>query len=233
MRPAELPQVGPADRHDQTVETHPAYGMIGASRVTGDCLLAGTDFTHHNSVRVTLYHAEVGRMLSHDWWHTKNLMPISEVYLSEAQWATFVSTLNSGDGTPCTITQLGRELIPAIARTTSRHEQFTQEADEHRTAVIEALNAVGTLIAESREKMPRKIADALTAQVTKALQQIGVNLDFVGQSFAKHVERTIEHAKIEVNAYVTGVIHRTGLAALKDHAPVIELGPSREETPRG
>src|SRR4051812_19636627 len=89
-----------------TTERHPAYGMIGASRVNwagNGTNLFGSDFRHRNTVRIQIHGADVRRDLSHDWIHADSRRSLVEVELSEAQWAGFVSTLNVGDGVACTI----------------------------------------------------------------------------------------------------------------------------------
>ena len=56
---------------------------------------------------------------------------IIEVAMSEAQWATFVSSLNQGSGVQCTLDYSMQDgSIPAIAAPKDRRTQFSQELQE-------------------------------------------------------------------------------------------------------
>src|SRR5262245_60626587 len=111
----------------ETIERHPAYGQIGASRVSGQTFLYGTDFAHQNYIIIEISRSELHRGLSNDWPFGRD--KLIELALSEAQWATFVSSLNCGQGVQCTLTDFNRESIPQIPAIKSRKAQFQAEAD--------------------------------------------------------------------------------------------------------
>lgn len=80
-------------------EYHPAYAMIGAARVTtmtagGGARLFGSDFRHQAYVTVTIRTASLSRTAQAEYIHGET--ELIEVALSEAQWATFVSSMNVG-----------------------------------------------------------------------------------------------------------------------------------------
>ncbi len=184
-------------------ETHPAYGMIGASRVTGGASLAGSDFKHQHYVCVEIRHGHISRSLSNDHWHGDK--SIVRVAMSEAQWATFVSSMNVVFGVPCTLEwtkEAGR--LPGIEHTTDRASQFKGEV--HQT-MQDAL----TKMQEAYDAAPTK---NLKDMIGRAMTEIRSNVSFVEDQFAEHMEHTVEKAKIEVNAYVTNAVQRAGLQAL-------------------
>src|SRR5687767_12050919 len=98
-KPTTTKRVGRTDRG--TTESHPAYGQISASRVSGSINLYGSDFRHNHYVIVSIHRSVLDRDLSHDWPFPRQ--EIIEVALSESQWAHFVSSLNAGSGAQCTI----------------------------------------------------------------------------------------------------------------------------------
>ena len=111
-RPTVEPTEKPAS-HGGIQYNHPAFGAISASRVTGGSIvLHGSDFQHNGYVEVRISHADFTRDLNRDWHHTGK--EIVSVMLSEAQWATFVSSLNTASGTPCTIDHINHEPMPLI-----------------------------------------------------------------------------------------------------------------------
>jgi hypothetical protein len=191
-------------------EDHPAYAMIGASRVSsmgpgGGARLFGSDFRHQAYVTVSIRTASLSR--SHQSEHVHGEKELIEVALSEAQWATFVSSMNVGYGVPATLTRArGVEgfLIPAIEDDTDRREQFVGEMNERLADTIDRLKAL-------RETLPTKKAKG---EVDAILQEFRANLPYLTEQFDKHAEKTVERAKVEVNAYVTQMLQRAGLTAL-------------------
>lgn len=190
---------------------HPAYAQISASRVSGRAVLYGSDFYHQHTIRIRIAASTVRRSLSSDWPHS-SITPFIEVEMSEAQWATFVSSLNMGEGVQCTLRQKDGKAIPELPDPISRSDQFTGEAlaklklaDAELAELVEAIAATGLSKAKQAELLRR---------VNVARSSIGNNLTFVADQFSRHVEDTTERAKSEINAYATAVVQRAGLQAL-------------------
>jgi hypothetical protein len=192
------------------VERHPAFAQIGVSRHTGRTALYGSNFLHHNTINIRIAASELKRDLSHDWHFAKN--QYIEVELSEAQWATMVSSLNVGDGVPCTLRYLRGESIPGLPNPKKRGEQFASEAKETLADVEAHLKVLEEQIGASLLSNNKK--KELLSSLRMARMNLGENLKFVADSFAKHVETNVEKAKVEVNAYMTSMIHRAGLEHL-------------------
>lgn len=220
-RPVQEPTV----THDSLVGTkeecvtHPAFGQISVSRCQGgNTTLYGSDFVHNNYITVTITGSELHRRLNRDWHFNKG--QIIQIAMSEAQWATFVSSFNMGSGTPCTIEWTKEDgLVPAIPNPTDRHEQFQREDDTKLQGVMETLKQLDDAIAASG--LSGKKAEALRCYVFRAQQNLGVNLDFVSKSFSEHMEKVSEAAKVEVHGYINNVLHRAGLDALGGAAPLM------------
>lgn len=194
-------------------EVHPAYGQIAASRVQGSARLYGSDFEHRAFVRIEIRASEQHRNLSHDWFFGRDVL--CEVYLSEAQWATFVSSLNAGMGVPCTLDYVhGMGEIPGIDRTVDRKGQAYKELTSKFDRAMERINKLGEEI--ENLKLSGKAKDELQRALSGIHQELGSNTKFVAESFDKHMEDTVEKAKIEVNAYVHHMMARTGFKRLTD-----------------
>lgn len=204
---------------------HPAFGQISVSRMSGHSVLYGSDFKHHHSVRLSIHSSVLNRQLSGDWpFQQKELI---EIEMSEAQWATFVSSFGQGGGVQCTIRHRNGETIPALPLRDEAKE-FSKEMSEQAKAALESLNIA--LAAVSEAKMSKKDASYITGPIKAAMREIGVNADFVKESFDRHVEERIEKAKVEVNAYMTNAVQRAGLEALmKQDSPLLVLDQKSEE----
>jgi hypothetical protein len=198
-------------------EDHPAYGMIGASRVsaTPGANLFGSDFRHGNYVVISIHRASLSRGLSGDH-HRAEGVDLIEVALSEAQWASFVSAMNVGHGVPCTIQVENGKWLPQIER--DGGDRRTQLNDEVRQTLADALDELARLRDDAPSKKYRD-------RVEQAMQQIRSNLPFVISRFDEHAETTVEKAKMEVNAYVTQSLQRAGMTALASaQAPILLEG---------
>ena len=220
MRTIEEPVVTKEDgKHWDETERHPAFGVIGASRVssTGHNLFQ-SDFQHRGFVVIKVMGAELHRGLSRDWVFARDT--IVEVAVSEAQWATFVSTLNVGDGVPCTITaRQGVGLVPGLPH----RDEKDKFAPELQKTLEEAASHLKEL-----EKLP--MSAKAHAQVEKAIKAITDSAPWVAKVFGEHVEEKLEKAKSEIGAWVTSTIQRAGLAALGSEAPVAFLEAPTEKT---
>lgn len=224
QKPERIPTAGsPVFEY---TETHPAYAMIGASRVSsnpGEALF-GSDFLHQHYVVIRVRPAELRRGLSEDYIGGSRL-PYVEVAMSEAQWATFVSSMNVGDGVGASLQwEHTQGEVPAIDPITDRREQLRHDVDRHLAGAI----------ADIRERVQSSSMGAKQKfDLLARIDNLIPNLGFTAQQFDEHAERTIERAKIEVNAYVTAAIHRAGVAALAGENTGTLLELAEPEAPMG
>lgn len=191
---------------------HPAYGQIAVYRSHGgNVALYGSDFRHNSTISIEIGESEFTRDLSRDWPHrTKEIVRLT---MSEAQWATFVSSLNSGEGVQCTLEHVMGEMKPAIT--------FRDAAEDHHAEIAQTIQDGLDQIAAARRAVEAsglsktKMATIL-APLDKAEQELTSNAAFVVESHSKAMEERVEKAKVEVNAYVTGAVMRAGIASLRD-----------------
>jgi hypothetical protein len=215
----EAPKVAVEDGpgREQSKITHPAFAQIRASRVSGGALLYGSDFQHQHFITVQICRSELHRELSRDWHHARD--ELIDVSMSEAQWATFISTLNSGGGTPCTLTHIACKGVPQIPHNAKRRDQFNAE-------LRETLGLVESSLTELRDKInalpvSEKKRKELLSSVECAERNLAPNLTFVANQFGEHMETVTEHAKVEIEAYVSGVVQRAGLQAIAGAPPIL------------
>ena len=155
---------------------------------------------------------------------------IIEVAMSEAQWATFVSSLNQGSGVQCTLDYSMQDgSIPAIAAPKDRRTQFSQELQERFAIAQGALTELETLI--NAAPLSEKKKGELRSKLRTTRMNIGQNTDFVADSFDEHMERTVEKAKSEVNAYAEHTLRHLAQPALESpvSSPLLLEAPEKEE----
>lgn len=199
------------DEYD--TERHPAWATIGASRVSTGGIrgvhLFDSDINHQHTVIVTLRMAGRKRDLHHDWIHGGDVQ--YEVEMSEAQWASFVSAMNSGSGVPCTLRYTATEghtpdfpHAPRLAETLAETHRAAHDAFDGIRAAFGAYEAAlksGT----ARER--REALNTLDARIRNAVP----NVDFAGRQLVGQAEEVVQRAKADVEAFVTAQARHLGI----------------------
>ena len=195
--------------------THPAFACIRASRVSGSANLYDSDFRHQHYVTVTIAKSEMVRSLSNDWHHGRG--ELIEVALSESQWAHFVSSMNVGSGSPCTLTRAwgpdGYHMVPELPDPKPMTEKFAKEIKHSmsenciKLRTLAAEIAAGGAMSKTRANEIAKVVDHISQSLTGTTK-------FIADQFDEHVERTVDKAKTEINAYTMNAVVKAGLTAL-------------------
>jgi hypothetical protein len=224
QQPEEVvrPHPGGGDEH---VFSHPAYGQIRASRVSGHANLYDSDFNHQHYITITVARSEMHRNLSRDWHFGRD--ELIEVSLSEAQWASFVSSMNVGSGVPCTITRHDGKLIPGLPSPENPAHKFKAEIGKTMAGIQSALTQLASGMDGALGKT--KVSE-LRKEIERLSHRLTGSTGFVADQFDEHVESTVERAKTEINAYATALVVRTGIEALQGQkGPVLEYLPEDKD----
>lgn len=201
--------------------THPSFAQIKADRVSGNSTLYDSEFNHHNTIRVTVSSSEMVRTLSRNYhFEADDLITIE---MSEAQWATFVSSLNVGSGVPCSLRRDHGEGIPALSRPITQREKFKVEFDEKITNAIDRLGALESMITDA--KLSAKAQKEMVDAINYVKRSFTSSMPFVAEKFAEHMETTVEKAKIEINAFTTQALIDAGRQSLSSAG--LNLGDGR------
>lgn len=198
---------------EETKTTHPAFAQISASRVSGRGILYASDFDHQHYITLRISRSELHRNLNRDWHFPRE--ELIEVAMSEAQWATFLSSMNMGGGAPCTLVHIDRVPVPGLPKPQPRADQFKAEMHKSMEKTTQRIDEIITRIDEMG--LPKGKTQTLKEALAGLQQQISSNLPFVASQFEEHIEDTIEAAKIEVQGYVQGLAQKTGIEALSGY----------------
>ncbi len=214
----ERRQVVAPHETERGYESHPAWVLIGASRVSGTpgAVLFDSDIRHNHYVSVKIEEAERKRDLNHDYIHGRKR--IIEIDMSEAQWASFVSSMNT-TGVPATLRAREDDyLIPEMPYA----PRLQVSMDEVHGAAEKAQAKVEEAFAAYKE---HKTAANLRA-LEIAVGHITPNMDFVAKSLGEHAENVVTKARADIEAYVVSKANQLGLdpADLGDHPLELEAG---------
>lgn len=186
-------------------QTHPSWAMIGVSRVSSGpqgAVLFDSDIRHQHSVMVRISTASRKRDLNRDWLHAER--EFVEVEMSEAQWASFVSSMNVGSGVPCTIRRREDEYIVPGAPFAPR---LQESMDEVRDAAAQAAEAVSEAFAAY--KAHKTAANLSTLQY--AIANMPANITFAAKSLTEHAENVVQRARADIEAMVVSKAQQLGI----------------------
>lgn len=205
----------------EEVETHPAFGAVKISRITGNTgKMFGSHLSNHGGlIRLSIMEAERIHSLSHDRIYPAN-RPVAVVEMTFVQFSELITSPNMSEGVPCTLRRIGERAIPEIPDDIQTEQEkvaagFKREATEFAGKIRGRFQAIHEILDK------KSIGKADRATVREAMrmvvQDIEADMPFVLESFIESAEKTAKAAKAEVEGFLTGAIHRAGLDGLRDH----------------
>lgn len=206
-------------------ETHESFGLIGFSRVQGSRRLFGSHLEDHASfITMRVHRAARRHGLSHDWYGTASgRLPIVEVSMSAAQFAQAITSMNMGEGVPCTIESvesISMEEVPAdvVAENVKIRAGFEDKISGVVQLLAEAHKEMDGVV-ESKSTISKGRAREMVAILAKALQEVKLNAPFVVSSFQESAERVVTSAKAEIEAFTALALRNAGMEHMQLTAP--------------
>lgn len=214
-------------------KTHPSYGMISFSRIksNGGVSLFGSSIKHNNPIRMEIYHADVERGLNRDWFHANG--KIAEIEMSQSQFAEAITSLNMGDGVPCTVVFTERDGKIPECDFVSKIEQFKGEFTDHLSGIKDNLDKNIKIIEElfeSRKTLKKSDKEMILSAFYSVKQNIGSNAEFIVDSFNEQMDKTVTEAKGEIESFMQHQVQKLASGAISDTLKEGEL-PDKIENP--
>jgi hypothetical protein len=198
-------------------EKHESYGMLQFSRVNGGASsLFGSSIQHNNTIRMRLCNGSVQRRLNTDWYHAGS--EIVEVEMSQTQFAELITSMNCGSGVPVTIKHINRKIMENCDFTNKRM-QFEEEFAEKMKKISVIL---GKLTQQSKEVLNDKKTitvverKAILNKISNLESEISSNIPFMSSCFNEQMDKIVNEAKGEVDAFVLNKITSLGLEKLEE-----------------
>ena len=182
---------------ERGAETHPAFALIGAARVSAGppgAVLFDSEIRHQHFVTIRISEAKRHRELNRDRVYAQK--QIVEVSMSEAQWASFVSSMNAGDGVPCTLATRETDWdIPGLPY----EPRMAHSLDEVYGAADRALAEIREALAVVETKPTKANLRTLRARIENAPS----NMRFAADSLSEHAENTVQKARADIEAMIS------------------------------
>ena len=205
-------------RDDRGHEVHPAWVVVGASRGSVSppgAVLFDSDIRHQHVISVRVSEAHRDRDLNRDWIFGGKT--ICEFTMSEAQWASFVSSMNSGPGVPATLEFRESADDPQVPGM-PYDPRLAHSMDEVRDAALKAQEDVRRAFDAYKEKKTVGNLRSLEAMI----DNLPSNLVFAATSLSEHAENVVQRAKADIEAFVVDKAAQLGVAP--ESVGTLELG---------
>lgn len=204
----------------ETVTTHPAFGTLRFGRVSGSANLFGSEVDPMGFIQMEIYRAEE-RWHLHEKRVFSTREPLIRIALSHAQFAQAITSINMGEGTPCTLLQIGPQTVPSIAsKTSSTKELLLRDIKQATSGVSEQVSQ----LLESIAALPisKKAKEELQSKVGRIQTELHSNLPFIVDQMEEAVETLSSQATTEVAAYISRNLEQLGLTHLQSQFPQLQ-----------
>ena len=206
--------------------SHPAYGTIGMSRIT--CQppqqLFGSSVKHGNFIALRI--SQAVRSTEGNYDHISTGKELIEVYLSGTQLGDLLTSMNVGEGVPCTINHINRESIPGIedenTPITESREAFTKRITAMCEKSVQLLARVQG-VCDTPKAISKADMKEIKGYAYSIQQDLTSNLPWMATCFDEKIEKTVQHAKGEVESFVSNIIARAGIKSIQDSKGVVEF----------
>lgn len=206
---------------DGKTYTHSAFGQISVSHISGSRVLYDSDYVSNSFVRITITKSELKHNLSRDWHFPRE--ELITVDMSHAQWVAFVSSSGHGSGVPVTLDRVAGKRCGELPPR-SMVEEFKGDMSDRLANAVAQMDEVLKQLKDD-PKIPAKKREEISNKLLQARYDMSNNLDFVADSFDKHIEKGVNKAKAEIHSHMNMSLQRLGIESLKGKSGVLQIEP--------
>jgi|GEM_PF-2179963 len=209
---------------DRYTDRHPSYGMIALRRTQGDVRFFASSLPSYGSyMSIEVYEGRVERdreMPTEDLYMPDK--PILRLRMSAAQFATMLTTVNMGaGGVPCTLERVREGEMVGVPPPPAEEHVHERSRKVVGKNIREAVTYLKEAVIETRERFKEKRPlnkeerKNLVAKFQAVHSELTNHLPFMLELFEEAMDKVVVSAKAEMDAFVTMMVHQTGLDALK------------------
>jgi hypothetical protein len=196
---------------------HPSFGVINVSR--GVCSskmnLFGSSIQQRSYIQLSISKAVLARHTNRDWIRSEGV-PIVSIYLSPSQFADAITSLNQGEGTPCTITFVEGHGVqePTLE---SKRVQFDADFEDIMKEVTDPASEFYSKIEYilSKPNIGKHDKELILKQIDALKMQIESSVPFMKKQWTEQLDKTVVEAKNEISAFLEDKIRTLGLEGYK------------------
>jgi len=198
--------------------THPSYGIVSFSRVsTASKRLFGSDINHRSFIRLRIGRAgsSQDKELHLDRVYSEGL-PIVEVDLSSSQFAELLTTMNIGEGVPCTISfEEGKMSVQYVEPFQNAiQDKANRLVDNENVRFAKKLDEIKKLVEEIGEKksLTKQDKQTMSRLMDSFIDMTRNGFRYSEEKFREEAERSIADIKSEIDATLVALKEKHFLA---------------------
>ncbi len=214
-----------AARADGVEERHESFGLVGVSRIScsGRNAMFGSHLQDHPTVfRFTVQRARrLHTDLAYDRFHGDGeceQQHLLEFDLTATQFVELMTSLNVGEGIPCTLRYVQGERmedVPLEHETEAQMiaKRFAEEMGDVAGSVKPLTDKIGALM--GAPTVGKRAREEVLSLVGRIVRKFDDHAPFVMRQFLDSTTKLITAGKAEVEAYATSVIMAAGMEHLR------------------
>jgi hypothetical protein len=195
---------------------HESFGMISFTRTNSNGqTFFGSELQQQNYISMEIHGGEVRRDLSKEWYSQDRSRPIVRLRLSSNQFAELITSLNCGDGVPCTLERLNGVKVEHLEienRKDFIHKKFEERMKEFGDSLKPKSIAVKELL--SKPKLSKEDKRSLQWIIEQTIQEVNSNIPFFLRCFQEDADKVVQDAKSEVENAIMHKITSAGMEKL-------------------
>jgi hypothetical protein len=216
----EKPKSKGVDQLGHEQFTHPAYGMVSISQVSGEAVLVGSAVKHGHFVSLEISTAERHKDNYSEHWMSKKLL--CRISLSHTQLAEMLFSTNSS-GVPCTLRYVQgdedyRPEPPFVSPLKENSDNLHGVIKETLSRAAEMAMEVEALVKTGNLKKADR--DRIGFLALKIHQDIESNIHYAMQCVDEKTEKTVAHAKAEIESFVNMTFKAAGIEYMKEQSAI-------------
>jgi hypothetical protein len=188
-------------------ETHPSYGQITISRFQGGYPnFYGSKIRHNGGITLKITRSVKHRSEYSETYYATNTL--AEIVMTDAQFATLITSLNIGEGVPCTLRNIRGEYMP-LCPEKSLEQEITSDLNSRLAKIAENFKAGCERIEEILSKkgaINKKERNEIASVYNRLMQELTSNLPFLHECMTESIQKSMHQAKVDIEAYYQRVV---------------------------
>ena len=202
--------------------------MISISKVNSNASnnLFGCNLPVGNYVELKICKGEMERSLVKDNYFPNHSEPLIKIKLSPVQFSELITSINQGEGLPCTISQFNGENINQYEKEFDNKKSFIQKTfkkkmNDFAITIADAQKKVKELVA--KKNLSVKDQDEINNLLEYITRETTKNVPFFMECFQESMDKIVLEAKTEIEAQIVHKINAFGLNQLQQQQNIPEI----------
>lgn len=215
------------NRMTEWQETHPAYGAIGVSRVSGGIHLHGSSLQHNGFIELTVSRAVRRGDAYHEHLYPRETL--IKVRMTDVQFVALVSRQNGPD-IPCTLSVVRTgdiEHLPEIAPQPKPAEVLENISREVHERLNRQARERADMIRQLAASLPKGKRETLEKELDLMMEHLTANANYAMEVMTKRKDRLVMESQVEIEATVSAAVNKLGLHTVEQLGAVLAADPAQ------